>query len=32
MKTLVVLGMGGHTSQILRLLDLLGPHYEYEWS
>ena len=31
MKTLVVLGMGGHTSQILRLLDLLGPHYEYEY-
>ncbi len=30
-KVLVVLGMGGHTAQILRLIDLLGPEYEYEY-
>ena len=30
-KLLVVLGMGGHTSQSLRLVDLLGPRYEYEY-
>ena len=30
-KVLVVLGMGGHTAQILRLVDLLGPEYEYEY-
>lgn len=28
---LVVLGMGGHTSQIVHLLDLLGDAYEYEY-
>ncbi|MBI2102597.1 UDP-N-acetylglucosamine--LPS N-acetylglucosamine transferase [Candidatus Woesearchaeota archaeon] len=30
-KMLVVLGMGGHTAQILRLLDSLGDTYEYEY-
>lgn len=30
-KALIVLGMGGHTSQILRLADLMGPRYEYEY-
>ena len=29
-KVLIVLGMGGHTSQILRLVDLIGPqNYQY---
>ena len=31
MKILVHLGMGGHTSQILRLVELLGPAYDYEY-
>jgi len=30
-KLLVVLGSGGHTAQILKLLDLLGRRYEYEY-
>lgn len=30
-KLLVVLGMGGHTAQTLRLLDLLGDGYDYEY-
>jgi len=30
-KILIVLGMGGHTSQILRLVDLMGPDYNYEY-
>lgn len=30
-KMLVVLGMGGHTAQILRLIDSLGDAYEYEY-
>jgi beta-1,4-N-acetylglucosaminyltransferase len=30
-KILVNLGMGGHTSQILRLVNLLGPNYIYEY-
>ncbi len=28
---LVVLGRGGHTAQMLRLVDLLGDQYEYEY-
>jgi UDP-N-acetylglucosamine:LPS N-acetylglucosamine transferase len=30
-KILIVLGMGGHTSQILRLVDLMGSDYNYEY-
>ena len=30
-KILIALGMGGHTSQTLRLVDSLGPKYEYEY-
>ncbi len=30
-KALIVLGMGGHTSQILRLVGLLGPNFKYEY-
>ena len=30
-KLLIHLGMGGHTSQTLRLVDLLGPNYKYEY-
>jgi len=30
-KILVNLGMGGHTSQILRLVDNLGSKYKYEY-
>ena len=30
-KVLIQLGMGGHTSQILRLVDLLGDKYSYEY-
>lgn len=30
-KVLVVLGMGGHTSQILRLVKSLGDSYQYEY-
>ncbi len=31
MRVLVVLGEGGHTRQMLQLLDQLGPHYEYHY-
>jgi beta-1,4-N-acetylglucosaminyltransferase len=31
MRLLVVLGEGGHTRQMLQLLDQLGPHYEYHY-
>ncbi|MBS3169549.1 UDP-N-acetylglucosamine--LPS N-acetylglucosamine transferase [Candidatus Woesearchaeota archaeon] len=30
-KMLVVLGMGGHTSQILHLIEALGDAYEYKY-
>jgi len=30
-KVLIVLGSGGHTAQMLRLLKLLGDRYEYEY-
>lgn len=30
-KILVSLGMGGHTNQMLRLLELLGDRYDYEF-
>jgi beta-1,4-N-acetylglucosaminyltransferase len=30
-KLLIHLGMGGHTSQILRLVSLMGPRYTYEY-
>ena len=30
-KLLIVLGMGGHTSQILRLVERLGSRYTYEY-
>jgi len=30
-SVLVVLGGGGHTTEILHLVDLLGPGYEYEY-
>lgn len=30
-KALIVLGMGGHTSQMLRLVNHLGEHYIYEY-
>lgn len=30
-KILVMLGMGGHTSQTLKLLELLGSNYQYEY-
>jgi len=29
MKLLIVLGGGGHTTEMLKLVDLLGPGYEY---
>ncbi len=29
MRLLIVLGAGGHTKQMLRLVDLLGPEYDY---
>ncbi len=29
MKLLIVLGSGGHTKEMIRLVDLLGPGYEY---
>jgi len=29
MKLLIVLGSGGHTKEMLRLVELLGPRYEY---
>lgn len=31
MKFLVVLGSGGHTKEMTRLVDLLGPRYEYSY-
>jgi UDP-N-acetylglucosamine:LPS N-acetylglucosamine transferase len=31
MRVLVVLGEGGHTRQMLRLLDQLGPSYDYHY-
>lgn len=31
MRLLVVLGEGGHTRQMLQLLDQLGPRYEYHY-
>jgi len=31
MKVLVVLGDGGHTADTLRLVELLGPKYEYSY-
>lgn len=30
-RLLVVLGEGGHTKQMLRLVELLGPGYEYHY-
>ncbi|MBI2145782.1 hypothetical protein HYU22_00400 [Candidatus Woesearchaeota archaeon] len=30
-KLLIVLGMGGHTSQMLQVVQRLGPRYEYEY-
>ena len=30
-KILIHLGMGGHTSQILRTVSSLGPNYRYEY-
>jgi len=31
MKILVVLGDGGHSAQMFRLLELIGPNYEYNY-
>jgi len=31
MKILVVLGNGGHTTEMLKLVNLLGPRYEYHY-
>jgi len=31
MKLLIVLGGGGHTTEMLRLVDLLGQDYEYHY-
>jgi len=31
LKVLVVLGSGGHTAQMLRLVELLGDRFEYEY-
>ncbi|NOX63545.1 MAG: hypothetical protein GXP42_16600 [Chloroflexi bacterium] len=31
LRVLVILGAGGHTKQMLRLVDLLGPEYEYAY-
>jgi beta-1,4-N-acetylglucosaminyltransferase len=31
MKLLVVLGEGGHTTELLRLVDLLGDSYDYHY-
>jgi len=30
-RLLVVLGSGGHTKEMIRLVDLLGPEYEYSY-
>lgn len=29
MRLLIILGAGGHTKQMLRLVELLGPQYDY---
>jgi beta-1,4-N-acetylglucosaminyltransferase len=31
MKLLIVLGGGGHTTEMLKLVDLLGPDHEYHY-
>ncbi len=31
MRLLIILGAGGHTKQMLRLVDLLGPDYDYHY-
>jgi len=31
LKLLVVLGDGGHTAEIIRLIELLGPNYNYAY-
>ncbi len=31
MKLMIVLGSGGHTKEMIRLVDLLGPEYEYSY-
>jgi beta-1,4-N-acetylglucosaminyltransferase len=31
MRLLIVLGGGGHTTEMLKLVDLLGPEYEYHY-
>lgn len=31
MKVLIVMGSGGHTAQMMRLMRLLGNRYEYEY-
>jgi len=31
MKLLIVLGEGGHTAELLKLIDLLGDHYDYHY-
>ncbi len=31
MKLLIVLGSGGHTKEMLRVVELLGPGYEYHY-
>jgi beta-1,4-N-acetylglucosaminyltransferase len=31
MKVLVVLGEGGHTTQMIKLVELLGPTYDYSY-
>ena len=30
-KILIILGSGGHTAQMLKLLNLLGEDYDYEY-
>ena len=31
LKLLVVLGDGGHTAEVIRLVELLGPSYDYTY-
>ncbi|MBX7236031.1 MAG: hypothetical protein K1X65_16710 [Caldilineales bacterium] len=31
MRLLIILGAGGHTKQMLRLVELLGPHHDYHY-
>jgi beta-1,4-N-acetylglucosaminyltransferase len=31
LKVLIILGDGGHTTQMLKLVDLLGPKYDYSY-